>query len=208
VGIAVLAAQLAAPTETAGRVATSGPAASAAAPQPVPRPADRSSPRLALKSLMVAMIEGTDHGEGWIAESDLERAAAESVSDMVHEADRLRLAAMDRFGAPIGVPLAVNLPRPEQLDEAMEIPIDDHHATIDAGSGTAAVIMMEIDNEWRLPLDGLPPVAGFDSVEAMRDECERLFEGFRSLRSEVNNGQINSAAELQAALKELVESRP
>lgn len=170
-------------------------------------PADRSTPRIALKTLMQEMIDGTDHGQGWIADTDLERDAGEAVSDMVFEANQLRLAAQEQFGRPVDVPLAADLPRPEQLDGDVRVAIYDDHAMVQATAGTLNVPLDRIDGEWRLAVKSLTVAARFDSVNEMREECQRLFEEFSRLKDDVAAGQFQSMQDLETALKALVESK-
>ncbi len=195
--------QLAGPTGQAVTMTT----AAAISPRAPAVTADRSNPKIALKTLMQEMTDGTDHGQGWIAEDDVDRSAGEAVSDMVFSANQLRVAAQKQFGKTIDVPLAVDLPRPEQLDGDVRVAIYDDHAMVQATPGTLNVPLDRIDNQWRLSVRSLTIAAKFDSVDEMREECRRLFEGFRGLKDEVTAGQFESLKELETAIDALVGSR-
>jgi RNA polymerase sigma factor (sigma-70 family) len=162
---------------------------------------DRSTPSRALRSLMIQMLDGTDKGEGWIADTDDQRLAGEMISDMYHEAGQLRDAAEQRFKQRVETPLALQLPSPEQLDGASEVfPAGQIEiAYVIDRSGRSLLPMHKSGDEWKLSVADLAFNLKLEE-KSMAAQAREKFELYKSLAERVRSGEFSSVEQVRDAI--------
>jgi RNA polymerase sigma factor (sigma-70 family) len=202
-----------------GNLTTARPAAQpAAATQPAAEDddadafvhADGASPVAALRVLMHRVRDGTDQGEGWIATTVDERRCGEAISDMTHQAERLRAATERSYGDALSPTMPVNLPRPEQLDNAsVAYTTDDRAMAHVIGSDRKTLTPMRRDGDaWKLSVyDLVTMTLKTGAEEELADDCERVSRALERLTDLVESGDLATIEEARAAMTEALSKR-